>query len=110
MDLQRSLIRLGTVTPANFLTQLATQSDPRSFAAFAALLPDSPREVVGLAATHLSIDKDTVVARANELLGATSGSRSAEDLGKLWRALVAEFGEDSRPADVAGPPAAMTRR
>jgi DNA polymerase-3 subunit gamma/tau len=73
----------------------------------AALLPDSPREVVGLAATHLSIDKDTVVARANELLGATSGSRSAEDLGKLWRALVAEFGEDSRPADVAEPPAAI---
>jgi DNA polymerase III subunit gamma/tau len=67
------------------------------------LRPDSPREVVGLASAHLSIDKDTVVARANDLLGPADGSRSADDLAKLWQALVAEFGPDGS----AAPPAAV---
>jgi DNA polymerase III subunit gamma/tau len=68
-----------------------------------ALRPDSPREVVGLASAHLSIDKDTVVARANDLLGPADGPRSADDLASLWQALVAEFGPDRS----APPPAAI---
>ena len=57
------------------------------------LHPESPREVVGLAEEHLGVGKDIVVARANELLGPASGSRSAEELGQLWQSLVQEFGD-----------------
>ncbi|MEQ8841735.1 MAG: DNA polymerase III subunit gamma/tau [Acidimicrobiales bacterium] len=57
----------------------------------AELRPTSPREVVGLAADHLGVDKDTVVARANELLGPADGGRSPDDLARLWTALVDEF-------------------
>ena len=60
-------------------------------ASLGALRPGSPREVVGLAAEHLGVDKETVVARANELLGPASGSRSPDDLARLWQALVAEY-------------------
>ncbi len=74
----------------------------------ASLRPESPREVVGLAATHLSIDKDVVVARANELLGPASGSRSTEDLARLWQALVAEFGGSPPPAAGVAPPVEPT--
>jgi DNA polymerase III subunit gamma/tau len=68
----------------------------------ASFRPASPREVVGLAATHLSVDKDVVVARANELLGPARGSRSADDLTQLWLALVAEF---AGPTAAAAPTA-----
>lgn len=70
-----------------------------------ALRPESPREVVELAGAHLGIDKDTVVARANELLGPADGPRSAGELAGLWHALVGEFAE---AAPVATPDAAPT--
>jgi DNA polymerase-3 subunit gamma/tau len=65
--------------------------------AIAELQPSSPREVVGLAAEHLGVDKDTVVARANELLGPADGGRSAEELAYLWSELVAEFAPSPTP-------------
>jgi len=70
------------------------------------LRPESPREVVGLAGEHLGIDKDIVVARANELLGPASGARSADDLSQLWQSLVAEFdtGEAPPPPPIAAVP------
>jgi len=71
------------------------------------LRPESPREVVGLASEHLGIDKDVVVARANELLGPASGSRSADDLARLWQGLVEEFDVASAPPPPAPPIAAV---
>jgi hypothetical protein len=76
--------------------------------ALASLRPESPREVVGLAAEHLGIDRDVVVARANELLGPASGSRSPEELARLWQALVDDYDAASAsapaPAPVPEPP------
>ncbi|MEZ5166022.1 MAG: AAA family ATPase [Acidimicrobiales bacterium] len=65
----------------------------------AALMPSSPREVVELAAARLGIDKGTVVARANELLGPTSGSRSPDELARLWGSLVTEYGQGGAEPD-----------
>ena len=62
-----------------------------------ALRPGSPREVVGLAAEHLRIGKDVVVARANELLGQAAGPRSVDELAHLWQALVEEFADTVPP-------------
>ena len=76
---------------------LAPLPPPPAADGIAGLRPESPREVVSLAAEHLLIDRDTVVARANELLGPVRGSRSAEDLARLWQALVADH-------QTAGPP------
>lgn len=75
------------------------------------LRPESPREVVGLAGQHLGIDKNTVVARANELLGPAQGSRSADELARLWQALVDEFGSgtgegSAEPTVPSAPPIA----
>ena len=52
------------------------------------LRPTSPKEVVALAAEHLGLDRDEVVARANELLGPSDGPRSPEDLTRLWLDLI----------------------
>ncbi|GJM39367.1 MAG: hypothetical protein DHS20C19_27340 [Acidimicrobiales bacterium] len=65
--------------------------------ALLALRPESPREVVQLAGEHLGIDKDVVVAAANELLGPTNGPRSAGELAGLWHALVDQY--SSSPVD-----------
>jgi hypothetical protein len=71
-----------------------------------ALRPESPREVVGLADQHLGVDKDTVVARANELLGPAEGGRSTEELTFLWQSLVDEFavGDAPPPPPIAAVP------
>ncbi len=52
--------------------------------------PTSPGEVVRMAVSHLGLTSDFVIARANELLGAKSegGTRTPEDLSRLWSALV----------------------
>lgn len=82
-------------------------SAPEPDSALLALRPESPREVVELAGAHLGIDKETVVARANELLGPADGPRSAGELAGLWHALVGEFAEaatDTTPEPTAAPP------
>jgi DNA polymerase-3 subunit gamma/tau len=68
------------------------------------LRPESPREVVGLAAEHLGVGKDVVVARANELLGPAEGSRSIDELSYLWQELIAEFGASAAPPAIAAVP------
>ena len=54
------------------------------------LRPRSPSEVVQLAGTHLDLDRDTVVRRATEVLGPAEGTRSEDDLARLWNVLVDE--------------------
>jgi DNA polymerase-3 subunit gamma/tau len=72
--------------------------------ALTSLRPESPREVVGLAAAHLGIGRDVVVARANELLGPADGTRSVDELSHLWHALVDEFGTAAAPPPIAAVP------
>ena len=71
--------------------QSAAEEDLRS------LLPKSAKEVVELAGLHLSLGRNLVVTRANSFLGPAEGKRSEDDLQRLWRALVDEFGPDSVP-------------
>ena len=47
-----------------------------------------------------------MVARANELLGPASGSRSPDELARLWQALVADYSAD---AASSSPPDAPPR-
>ncbi len=73
------------------------------------LQPKSAREVVELAGLHLSLARNLVISRANSFLGPAQGKRSEDDLQRLWRALVDEFGPDSvpdAPALADEPPAA----
>lgn len=70
--------------------------------------PESAKEVVELAGSHLSLGRNLVVSWANSYLGPAEGARSEDDLRRLWRALVDEFGPDSVPAApalAAEPPA-----
>jgi DNA polymerase-3 subunit gamma/tau len=75
----------------------ASAGEPLDTEPLMALRPESPREVVGLADQHLGVDKDTVVARANELLGPAEGGRSTEELTFLWQSLVDEFAVGDAP-------------
>ncbi|MEZ5246987.1 MAG: DNA polymerase III subunit gamma/tau [Acidimicrobiales bacterium] len=90
--------------PAASSESAPANGGPESGSGLAALRPESPREVVGLAAEHLGIDKDVVVARANELLGPADGSRSVEQLSYLWQELVAEFGTSATAPLIAAVP------
>ena len=81
----------------------AAEEDLRS------LQPKSAKEVVELAGLHLSLGRNLVITRANSFLGPAQGKRSEDDLQRLWRALVEEFGPDSvpdAPALAEEPPAA----
>ncbi|MDG1411257.1 MAG: DNA polymerase III subunit gamma/tau [Acidimicrobiales bacterium] len=64
--------------------------------------PESPREVVELAAIHFGLESSQVVKAANDLLGESSGKRSPDELAALWAALVADYGPSTVPASVAG--------
>ncbi|MCY3850082.1 MAG: DNA polymerase III subunit gamma/tau [Acidimicrobiaceae bacterium] len=61
------------------------------------LQPKSAKEVVELAGLHLSLGRNLVVTWANSFLGPAEGKRSEDDLQRLWRALVDEFGPGSVP-------------
>jgi DNA polymerase-3 subunit gamma/tau len=63
--------------------------------------PESPREVVELAAVHFGLESSQVVKAANDLLGESSGKRSPDELVALWAALVADHGPITVPAPVA---------
>lgn len=65
------------------------------------LQPKSAKEVVDLAASHLSLARNLVVNKANSILGAKEGQRSPQELQRLWIALVDEFGPDSAPDPAA---------
>jgi len=75
--------------------------------------PLSPTEVVQLAGIHLGLQSDAVVKRASELLGPGAAGRSAEDLARLWQALVDDHAAptdldpgSSPPDDEPHPPTA----
>ncbi len=71
---------------------IADAPDPTadSDASLRSLRPQSPSEVVQLAGAHLDLDRDTVVRRATEVLGPAEGTRSEDDLARLWNVLVDE--------------------
>ena len=69
-----------------------------------AIRPESPSEVVQLAALHLGLDSSQVVKTANDLLGPSSGKRSPDELVALWAALVEGHGPSTVPASVADEP------
>jgi len=54
--------------------------------------PSSPGQVVEMASRHLGLSSANVVDKANELLGpkAPGVARTSEELGRLWRVLLAE--------------------
>lgn len=88
------------------VAQRASQKDIRS------LQPNSAKEVVDLAGQHLSLGRDLVIARANSVLGPTSGKRSSEELQRFWQVLVEDFGPDSlpdAPTSAQEPPAPVPR-
>ena len=57
----------------------------------ATLRPRTAKEVVELAGRHLGISRETVVARANELLPPRQGRRDPAELLALWSDLVARW-------------------
>ncbi len=68
------------------------------------LEPKTAKEVVALAGQHLSLGRDLVIAKANEILGPKHGERSSADLQRVWRALVDDLGPEAvrkTPADAA---------
>ena len=95
--------KLPPAPPLAASAQSAAEEDLRS------LQPKSAKEVVELAGLHLSLGRNLVITRANSFLGPAQGKRSEDDLQRLWRALVDEFGPDSvpdAPALADEPPAA----
>lgn len=83
--------KLPPAPPLAASAQRAAEEDLRS------LQPKSAKEVVELAGLHLSLGRNLVITRANSFLGPAQGKRSEDDLQRLWRALVDEFGPDSVP-------------
>ena len=83
--------KLPPAPPLAASAQSAAEEDLRS------LQPKSAKEVVELAGLHLSLGRNLVITRANSFLGPAQGKRSEDDLQRLWRALVDEFGPDSVP-------------
>ena len=75
-------------SPSPIADEPAPATDPD--ASLRSLRPQSPSEVVQLAGTHLDLDRDTVVRRATEVLGPAEGTRSEDDLARLWNVLVDE--------------------
>ena len=83
--------KLPPPPPLAASAQSAAEEDLRS------LQPKSAKKVVELAGLHLSLGRNLVITRANSFLGPAQGKRSEDDLQRLWRALVDEFGPDSVP-------------
>jgi DNA polymerase-3 subunit gamma/tau len=79
-------------------------SDPEADSTLSSLRPESAREVVELAAEYLQVDRDTVVERANRILGPADGRRSIDDLARLWQSLVDEFDGPPSPPPIAAVP------
>ncbi len=77
--------------------QLTGLANPAGEQDIRSLQPNTAREVVALAGQHLSLGRDLVIARANSVLGPSDGTRSSEELQRLWHVLVDEFGPDSLP-------------
>ena len=75
-------------SPSSIADEPAPATDPE--VSLRSLRPQSPSEVVQLAGTHLDLDRDTVVRRATEVLGPAEGTRSEDDLARLWNVLVDE--------------------
>ena len=75
-------------SPSPIADAPAPATDPD--ASLRSLRPQSPSEVVQLAGAHLDLDRDTVVRRATEVLGPAEGTRSEDDLARLWNVLVDE--------------------
>ena len=75
-------------SPSSIADEPAPATDPE--VSLRSLRPQSPSEVVQLAGAHLDLDRDTVVRRATEVLGPAEGTRSEDDLARLWNVLVDE--------------------
>ena len=75
-------------SPSPIADEPAPATDPE--VSLRSLRPQSPSEVVQLAGAHLDLDRDTVVRRATEVLGPAEGTRSEDDLARLWNVLVDE--------------------
>ena len=56
-----------------------------------------------LAGAHLDLDRDTVVRRATEVLGPAEGTRSEDDLARLWNVLVDEVHPPAAASPTAPP-------
>lgn len=68
------------------------------------LRPQTSREVLDLAVSHLGLDRDEVVAKAKAMLPENS-PRNAETLAPVWRALVDSAGASFDQAGDPGPSA-----
>ena len=88
-------------SPSPIADEPAPATDPD--ASLRSLRPQSPSEVVQLAGTHLDLDRDTVVRRATEVLGPAEGTRSEDDLARLWNVLVDEVHPPAAPSPTPPP-------
>ena len=88
-------------SPSPIADAPAPATDPD--ASLRSLRPQSPSEVVQLAGAHLDLDRDTVVRRATEVLGPAEGTRSEDDLARLWSVLVDEVHPPAAPSPTPPP-------
>ena len=88
-------------SPSPIADAPAPATDPD--ASLRSLRPQSPSEVVQLAGAHLDLDRDTVVRRATEVLGPAEGTRSEDDLARLWNVLVDEVHPPAEASPVPPP-------
>ena len=88
-------------SPSPIADEPAPATDPE--VSLRSLRPRSPSEVVQLAGTHLDLDRDTVVRRATEVLGPAEGTRSEDDLARLWNVLVDEVHPPAAASPVPPP-------
>lgn len=88
-------------SPSPIADAPAPATDPD--ASLRSLRPQSPSEVVQLAGAHLDLDRDTVVSRATEVLGPAEGTRSEDDLARLWSVLVDEVHPPAAPSPTPPP-------
>ena len=88
-------------SPSPIADAPAPATDPD--ASLRSLRPQSPSEVVQLAGAHLDLDRDTVVRRATEVLGPAEGTRSEDDLARLWSVLVDEAHPPAAPSPTPPP-------
>ena len=97
--------------PAPVAPQPAPEPEPEPAASASpdlrAIRPISPTEVVQLGELHLGLSRDTVIAKANEVLAGRP--RTEETLAELWLSLVDTHGEsaDSGDAPASAAPLAV---
>ena len=70
-----------------------------------AIRPISPTEVVQLGELHLGLSRDTVIAKANEVLAGRP--RTEETLAELWLSLIDAHGAPADTAEASAPSAAL---